>query len=113
MENDNGFSLSLQEGIALNRWVYRLLCEESGPSNPIPPEKGIRGSWNWEDMQKALATVSEDLAVRYCEIGAKFNFRSSATWDYLAQHHPELIVVCIKAGAFKEIGDEDADNRGD
>lgn len=55
-------------------------------------------------MHKALATVSKELADRYCAAGVVFKITSSsAIWQYLGQHHPELIVVCIKAGAFKEI----------
>jgi len=104
---ENGISLTNAELTALNRWVARLLREERGPSNR-PSETG--DYWYANDVRKTLAGISVELARAFC----KLDFgNSSARWRYLGKHHPELIVACIKAGAFKEIGDEDADNRDD
>lgn len=113
MATDNGISLTQEERIALNRWLYRLLCEQSGPGKALTSaqELELHGVWNKADIHHALATISEELAIQYCEIGPRLMVNSSGTWAYLGQHHPELIVTCIKAGAFKEIGDEDADHR--
>lgn len=99
---DRGVKLSIPELDALNNWLYRLILESAGP--PIPHQNR---TWNKSDIIRVLCAIDKQLASAWDSFTTGPGvFRSSKTWQAMMDSKPELIVVCIKAGAFKEIEDE-------